>query len=48
MITTVQLGPKAPGAPGYLEQLQDCSDGELERDKLLYDQFYVKHKKHFD
>ena len=48
MITTVQLGPKAEGAAGYLEQLQACSDGELERDKLLYDHFYVKFKKKFD
>ena len=45
MITTVKLGPKEPGAPGYLEELQEASDGELERDKLMYDQFYVKYKK---
>lgn len=45
MITTVKLGPKEPGAPGYLEKLQEASDGELERDKLMYDQFYVKYKK---
>ena len=48
MLTTVKLGPKEPGAPGYLEELQACSDGELERDKLLYDHFYVKFKKQFD
>ena len=31
-----------------MEQLYACSDGELERDKLLYDHFYVKFKKQFD
>lgn len=48
MITLVQLGNEAGKQPGYLEKLQECSDGELERDKLLYDQFYVKFKKQFD
>ena len=48
MITTVALGPKEDGAPGYIEELQCCSEGELERDKLLYDHFYVKYKKQFD
>jgi len=45
MITLVQTDGRQRG---YLEELQECSDGELERDKLLYDQFYVKFKKQFD
>ena len=49
MITLVKIAKVQDGEPGgYLEKLQDCSDGELERDKLLYDQFYVKFKKEFD
>lgn len=39
---------KALNKPDYLSILQHCSDDELERDKLLYDQFYVKFKKEFD
>ena len=49
MLTKVKLPKKdESNMPDYLEQLYACSDGELERDKLLYDHFYVKFKKQFD
>lgn len=52
LITNVKVArrpkEKYSDKPDYLNILQDCSDGELERDKLLYDQFYVKFKKEFD
>jgi hypothetical protein len=37
MLTLVKLPPIETGGLGCIERLQDCSDGELERDKLMYD-----------